>query len=186
MFLVFQRIVWPLSITEEDHVCRFLKFGDQTCPSFILFYFFGIHVKGVVLELLAPICKREKSNIYSCGFLSTGGIPPCSRWGHIQTFHLSFPFLVGLSLSLTDTSALLVPPSSITEVGWRCIRGRPNGIPDWFSVPYHQDLWFALFLWCHPGWSRVALWNVSQARTTMGSIHVLYAYTHSWVQSWSQ
>ena len=29
---------------------------------------FKIHFKGVVLELLAPICKREKSNTHSRGF----------------------------------------------------------------------------------------------------------------------
>ena len=30
--------------------------------------FFNIHFEEVVLELLAPICKREKSGIHSCGF----------------------------------------------------------------------------------------------------------------------
>ena len=30
--------------------------------------FFNIHFEEVVLELLAPICKREKSGIYRCGF----------------------------------------------------------------------------------------------------------------------
>ena len=132
----------------------FLKFGDKTCPSFIfflyiLFYFLifsfisiswrlivlqycsgFIHFKGVVLELLAPIYKKEKSIMYSCSFLSPGGVPHCSRWGCSQNFHLSFPVLVGLSLSLTDAGALLSPPGSTTEVGWRCIRGRPNSIPD--------------------------------------------------------
>ena len=40
--------------------------------------FFRIQFKGVRLELLAPICKREKSDQR---LLSTGGVPPCSRWG---------------------------------------------------------------------------------------------------------
>ena len=36
-------------------------------------------------------------------------------------------------------------------------QGRPDGIPEWFFVPYHQDLCLiCLFLWCCPGWSRVA------------------------------
>ena len=44
----------------------FLNSGGQTCPPF--FKTKNIHYKGVVLELLAPICKREKKHIHSCGF----------------------------------------------------------------------------------------------------------------------
>lgn len=51
---------------------------------------FKIQLKGVVLELLAPICKREKSSTQCHTFFPTGGIPPCSRWGWRQVFHLSF------------------------------------------------------------------------------------------------
>ena len=61
--------------------------------------FFRIQFKGVRLQLLAPICRREKSNKRH---LSTVGIPPCSREGCRQTLHQSFPSMVGLSLSLTD------------------------------------------------------------------------------------
>ena len=52
--------------------------------------FFRIQFTGVRLELLAPICKREKSDQ---GHFSTGGVPPCSRWGCRQTLHqkLFFP-----------------------------------------------------------------------------------------------
>ena len=46
--------------------------------------FFRIQFKGVRLELLAPICKREKSD--QC-HLPTGGVPPCSRWGCRHTLH---------------------------------------------------------------------------------------------------
>ena len=46
--------------------------------------FFRIQFKGVRLELLAPICKREKRDQ---GHFSTGGVPPCSRWGCRQTLH---------------------------------------------------------------------------------------------------
>ena len=46
--------------------------------------FFRTQFKGVRLELLAPICKREKSDQ---GHFSTRGVPPCSRWGCRQTLH---------------------------------------------------------------------------------------------------
>ena len=52
--------------------------------------FFRIQFKRVRLELLAPICKREKSDQRH---FSTGGVPPCSRWGCRQTLtpKLFFP-----------------------------------------------------------------------------------------------
>ena len=40
-----------------------LSSGGQIYPSFLKILF-----KGLVLELLAPVCKREKSGIYSHGF----------------------------------------------------------------------------------------------------------------------
>ena len=71
---------------------------------------FRIHFKGVRLELLAPICKREKSD--HCHF-STGGVPPCSRWGCRQTLHQKL-FHPGRTLSLTDAGAVstlsVLPP----------------------------------------------------------------------------
>ena len=103
--------------------------GAQIYPSF-----FRIPFKGVRLELLTPICKREKSDQYH---LSTGGVPPCSRWGCRQTVHQSFSFLVRLSLSLTVSGATLVPPRSTTETGWGCTRGRPDGIPDCHPALHH-------------------------------------------------
>ena len=133
-FSIFQMILWPFGITEEDQVCL-LKFGGSNLSQLL-----KIHFKGVILELLAPICKIEKSGIHSCNFFPTGSVPSCSRWGCTLTLHQSFPSLVRLSLSLTDASTVLVPPSSTAEVGWRRARGRPDGIPDWFPVPYRQDL----------------------------------------------
>ena len=47
--------------------------------------FFRIQFKGVRLELLAPICQREKKATST--IFSTGGVPPCSRWGCRQTLH---------------------------------------------------------------------------------------------------
>ena len=41
-----------------------------------------------------------------------------------------FSFLVGLSLSITNTGITLVLPSSPTETGWGCTMVRPDGIPD--------------------------------------------------------
>ena len=72
--------------------------------------------------------------------LSVGSVLLCSRWGYRQTFHSSFPSVVRLSLSITDAGAVLVPSGSTTEVGWRCTRGRPDGILDLFLIPCHQDL----------------------------------------------
>ena len=54
--------------------------------------FFRIQFKGVRLKLLAPICKREKKR--PAPFFSTGGVPPCSRWGCRQTLHQKL-FLTG-------------------------------------------------------------------------------------------
>ena len=52
-FPAFQRILWPFSITEEDHAYLFKFWGSN------LSQFFKIHFKEVVLELLAPIYERE-------------------------------------------------------------------------------------------------------------------------------
>ena len=46
--------------------------------------FSRIQFKGVRLEFLAPICKREKKKQRH---LSTRGAPPCSRWRCRQTLH---------------------------------------------------------------------------------------------------
>ena len=91
---------------------------------------FRVQFKGVRLEFLAPICKRKMWPAPFFFFL-TGGIPPCSRWVCRQTLHQKLSFLVGLSLSLTDAGAVLDPPGSTTEMGWRCTRVRPNSISTW-------------------------------------------------------
>ena len=59
--------------------------GDQTYASFSRY-----NLKGVVLELLTPIYKREKSKGPVPWLFSTDGVPPCSRRGWRQVFHLSF------------------------------------------------------------------------------------------------
>ena len=89
---------------------------------------FRIQFKGVRLELLAPICKREKKAT-SAIFILEASFPALD--GSVDRLYTkSFSFLVRLSLSLTDKGVLLVPPSSTTKKGWGCTRGRPDGIPD--------------------------------------------------------
>ena len=52
-----------ISVSQKKIRCVFLKFWGSN-----LSQLFKIHFKGVVLKLLAPICKREKSGIHRCGF----------------------------------------------------------------------------------------------------------------------
>ena len=95
--------------------------GDQIYP------FFRIRFKGVRLELLAPICKREKKRPRPF-FLPEAPLPALDG-GVDRRYTKSFSFLVGLSLSLTDAGAVLVPPGSTTKMGWGCTRGRLDSIP---------------------------------------------------------
>ena len=115
------------------------------------------------LELLAPICKRERSNQHH---LSTGGVPHWSTWGCRQTLHQSFPSLVGLCpLPMQPLySSLPVPPP-------RQGRDAPGvdlmaSQTDVQFLTIKTFVWFLLFLWCHPECNRVAFLNASQARTT--------------------
>ena len=106
-FPVLQRILWPFSITEEDQVCLFKFWGLN------LSQFFKIHFKEVVLKLIAPIHKREKSGIHSCGFFPLeasfpaldGGVDRLSTetflpWSNLvcplptQASYSSLPFLL--------------------------------------------------------------------------------------------
>ena len=96
--------------------------GDQIYPSFS-----GYSSKGVRLELLASICKRGKKET-SAIFLPEVSLPALDG-GVDRLYTKSFSFLVRLSLSLTDTGAVLVPPGSTTKTGWGCTRGRPDSIP---------------------------------------------------------
>ena len=89
----------------------------------------------MVLELLPPICKREKKQHPQPWLFSTRSALPCSRWGYRQTLHRSFPSLV-----CPLPTQVSCPSRSTTEVAWRRTRGRPDGIPDSCPVPYHQHL----------------------------------------------
>ena len=90
----------------------FLSPGDQIYP------FFRIKFKGVRLELLAPICKREKKRPVPF-FLPEASLPALDG-GVDRRYTKRFSFLVGLSLSLTH--AVHIPPGSTTEMGWGCTR----------------------------------------------------------------
>ena len=90
----------------------FLNSGDQTCPSF--FFFFLIHFKGVVLELLAPIYKGEKRSIHSCGFFVTeesfpaldGGVDKLST----EAVHLWSDLVCPLPTQAFYSFLLVLPP----------------------------------------------------------------------------
>ena len=129
--------------------------------------FFRIQFKGVRLELLAPICRREKRNKHH-----TRGIPPCSREGCRQTLHQSFPFLVGLSLSLMTQgpylSLLVLPPR------WA---GDAPGVDLMASQTYAQLLTIKTLLASDATWGaiRVTFRNASQAKTALGNIRHLSA-----------
>ena len=70
------------------------------------------------LELLAPICKREKKRPAPF-FLREASLPALDG-GVDRHYTKSFSFLIGLSLSLTDTGAVRIPPGSTNKTGWRC------------------------------------------------------------------
>ena len=115
MFPIFQRILWPFNITEEDQACLFKLWGSNLSQH--LKKKNKKHFKELVLELLAPICKREKSVIHSCGFFPPEvSLPVLSRWGCRQTFHEVFLPWLDLLCPLTTqapySSLLVLPPRS--------------------------------------------------------------------------
>ena len=65
--------------------------------------------------MLAPICKREKKRPAPF-FLPEASLSALDG-GVDRRYTKSFSFLVGLSLSLTDTGTVCVPPGSTTEMG---------------------------------------------------------------------
>ena len=83
------------------HIRGFLDYGDQTYTSFSMIQF-----KGVVLELLATICKREKSGTQCHGFF----LPEVSLSaldGDGDRSSTKLPSLAGVNLSFTDTGVSL-------------------------------------------------------------------------------
>ena len=60
------------SVPQEKIRHVFLNSGDQSCPSL----FVKTHFKGVILELLVPICKREKRSMHSHGFFPPEALLP--------------------------------------------------------------------------------------------------------------
>ena len=67
------------------------------------------------MELLAPICKREKKR--PAPFFLWEASLPALDGGVDRHYTKIFSFLIGLSLSFTDAGAVLVPFGSTTETG---------------------------------------------------------------------
>ena len=113
MFPIFQRILWPFNITEEDQACLFKLWGSNLSQH-LKKKKNKKHFKELVLELLAPICKREKSSIHSRGFfppeaslpaldggvdrLSTEAFLPCSDLICPLPTQVPYPYLTVLPL----------------------------------------------------------------------------------------
>ena len=132
-FPIFQRILCPISITEEDETCVFKLWGSN------LSQFFKIKFKEVVLELLAPICKREKSGIHSCGFFPPEASLPRLDGGVDRLSTEDFLPLLDLVCRLPTQ----VPCSSlpILPLRWGGDAPRLDLMASQVDlVPYHQDL----------------------------------------------
>ena len=157
-------------------MCLFKLWGSNLSQFFLLFVcLFFYTFKGVVLELLAPTCKKEKSNIHSCGFFPLeASFPALDRGVDRFSTKAFLPWLNLVCPLLMQASHTSIPVLPLRRDG-----DAPGVDQMAFHidlVPYHQDLCLmCLFLWCYPGWSRVAFWNVSQARTTRGSICLPWA-----------
>ena len=132
-FPIFQRVLWPFSITEEDQMCVFKLWGSN------LSQFFKINFKEVVLELLAPICKKEKKRHPQLWLLSTGGIPPCSRWGVNRLSTEDFLPLSDLVCCLPTQAPYSSLP--VLPLRWSGDAPRVDLMASQIDlVPYHQDL----------------------------------------------
>ena len=111
MFPIFQRILWPFNIT-EDQACLFKLWGSNLSQH--LKKKNKKHFKELVLELLAPICKREKSSIHSCGFFPPeaslpaldGGVDRLSTEAFLPWSNLVCP----LPTQVPYLSLLVLPP----------------------------------------------------------------------------
>ena len=129
----------------------FFKLWGSNLPQF-----FNIYFKEVILELLAPICKREKCGIHSHGFfppeaslpaldggvdsLSTEAFRPCSDLICPLPTQVPYPYLPVLPLRQGGDAPGVDLMAPQTDVQFLTIK---------------TFVWFSLLLWCHPGWSRV-------------------------------
>ena len=119
--------------------------------------FWKYDFKELVLDLLAPICKREKCGIHSHGFFPPEVSLPALDGSVDRLSTKAFLSLARLSLSLTDTGDLSVPPGLPTKVGWRYTRvDLMASQTDVQFLTIKTFVWFSFLLWCHLGWSRVA------------------------------
>ena len=81
--------------------------------------FFKIHFKGVVLELLAPICKRERSGIHSCGFFPPeASLPGLENLRIVDNFYqtsLFFPMPTVVISTLCEDGSTTLGPYSLVQ-----------------------------------------------------------------------
>ena len=148
---------------------------------------FKIHFKEVVLDLLAPICKREKSSIHSRGFFPLEvSLPPLDGGVDRSSTEAFLPWLDLVCPLLTKVTypSLLVPPprwdGDAPEVDLMASQ------TDVQFLTLKTFVWFLLLLWCHLGWRRVAFLECFPSSSSRGSIHVPCVCAHSRVQSWTQ
>ena len=129
------------------------------------------------MELLAPICEREKSSIHSRGFSPPeASLPAVDGGGDRLSTEAFLPWsdLVCPLLMQASYSSLPVLPQRRTgDALWVDLMASQI---DFQFLTTKTVLWFA----------RVVSQNASQARTTRGSIYLTRARAHSWVQSWPQ
>ena len=136
MFPIFQRI--PGHSVSQKIRRVFLNSGDQTCPSSFKKKK-KIHCKGVVLELLAPICKREKSSIHSHGFFQPEASFPALDGGVDRLSTKAFLLWLDIVCPLpTQASYSSLPVLSPRRGG--DARGVELMASQTDLVPHHQDI----------------------------------------------
>ena len=124
------------SVSQKKIRHVFLNSGDQTCPSLKKK---KKKFKGVVLELLAPICKREKSGIRSYGFFPPevsfpaldGGVDRLST----EAVHLWSDLVCPLPTQASYSSLPVLPPRRDGDATGVDLMAFQTNL-----VSYHQNL----------------------------------------------
>ena len=131
------------------------------------------YISEGVLELLAPIYKREKSDVQHPCFFPLG---------------CPLPVLNGGGGDRLSTEAFLAWSDSVWPYPCRHFARSPqlSSFCQWggaavdpahpklvsSSLPSRPLFDLPFFLWCHPECNRVVFWNISQAKTPRESIHL--------------
>ena len=95
----------------------------------------------------------------------------------IKSFLLWLHLVCPLQTQASYLSLLVLPPRRDRDTSGVDLMASQT---DFQFLTTKTFVWFAVFLWCHPGWSRIIFQNVSQARTTRGSIRLMHACELSW------